>query len=116
MQILPIASGKGGVGKSLLAANLALALAEAGKEVICADMDLGGSNLHILLGMQPISQGIGVWLKNRKGAFEDLLMDTDYPHLKFIPGDAEIPGIANITVSQKKTLVQNLLALKADYL
>ena len=37
MQIIPIASGKGGVGKSLLSANLAVALGQAGKKVILAD-------------------------------------------------------------------------------
>ena len=46
MQIIPIASGKGGVGKSLLSANLAIALGQAGKKVILADLDLGASNLH----------------------------------------------------------------------
>ena len=50
MKIIPIASGKGGVGKSLLAANLSVALAEAGKKVILTDLDLGASNLHIFLG------------------------------------------------------------------
>ena len=46
MQIIPIASGKGGVGKSLLSANLAIALGKAGKRVLLADLDLGASNFH----------------------------------------------------------------------
>ena len=50
MRVIPIASGKGGVGKSLLAANLSIALAQAGKEVVLADLDLGASNLHLSLG------------------------------------------------------------------
>ena len=40
-RILPIASGKGGVGKSVLTANLGLALARAGKTVVLVDLDLG---------------------------------------------------------------------------
>lgn len=51
MHIFPIASGKGGVGKSLIATNLAIALAQAGKEVVLVDLDLGGSNLHLMLGI-----------------------------------------------------------------
>ncbi|MBN1523330.1 MAG: P-loop NTPase [Spirochaetales bacterium] len=116
MHILPVASGKGGVGKSLLAANLAIALAEAGKDVVCADLDLGASNLHILLGIQPSGKGVGFYLKEKNSKFEDCILQTEYPHLRFIPGDSEIPGIANITQSQKKALISKLLSLKTDYL
>ena len=50
--IIPIASGKGGVGKSFVAANLSIALAELGNQVIVADLDFGGSNLHTCLGIK----------------------------------------------------------------
>ncbi|MBQ5646286.1 MAG: P-loop NTPase, partial [Treponema sp.] len=49
MQIIPVASGKGGVGKSLLSANLAIALGQAGKKVVLVDLDLGASNLHLAI-------------------------------------------------------------------
>ncbi|MBR6216237.1 MAG: P-loop NTPase, partial [Spirochaetaceae bacterium] len=39
MQIIPIASGKGGVGKSLVSANFAIALAQSGKRVVLVDLD-----------------------------------------------------------------------------
>ena len=52
MQIIPVASGKGGVGKSLLSANLAIALGQAGKKVVLADLDLGASNLHLVIGQK----------------------------------------------------------------
>ncbi|MDE7140034.1 MAG: P-loop NTPase, partial [Treponemataceae bacterium] len=57
MQIIPIASGKGGVGKSLLSANLSIALAQAGKKIILADLDLGASNLHLVLGQSSPKAG-----------------------------------------------------------
>ena len=62
MQIIPVASGKGGVGKSLVAANLAIALGKAGKKVIIADLDLGASNLHLVLGQQAPKAGLGTYL------------------------------------------------------
>ncbi|MDR0399493.1 MAG: P-loop NTPase [Treponema sp.] len=118
MRIIPIASGKGGVGKSLLAANLGVAFAQAGRRVILADLDLGASNLHLVLGCRAPKMGIGVWLNDTRKDFKNAVSDTDVRGLRFIPGDQEIPGTANLKVSQRRTLVKRLLALKdeTDYL
>jgi flagellar biosynthesis protein FlhG len=57
MRVIPIASGKGGVGKSLLAANLAIALGQSGADVVLADLDLGASNLHLILARRRSGRG-----------------------------------------------------------
>lgn len=116
MKILPVASGKGGVGKSLLASNLAIALAESGNKVVLADLDLGASNLHTFLGIRNCKYGIGAYLNNPKLQFEEIIVKTNYNGLRFIPGDAEIPEIADIKNSQKRSLIKNLLALDTDFL
>ncbi|HET7839551.1 MAG TPA: P-loop NTPase [Rectinemataceae bacterium] len=119
MHIVPIASGKGGVGKSMAAANLSIALAQAGKRVVLADLDLGASNLHLILGVPSPRNGIGTFLVGSDKStsdFEGVVMETDYPGLRFIPGDAEVPGLANIKSAQKNHLVKRLLSLDADYL
>jgi flagellar biosynthesis protein FlhG len=116
MHIIPVASGKGGVGKSLFAANLAIALGQSGKNVVLADLDLGGSNLHLILGIRNVKAGIGIFLNEAKADFNDLILETDYPNVRFIPGDAEIPGIANISTGQKRKLINRLLALETEYL
>ncbi len=116
MHILPIASGKGGVGKSLVAANVALALAQAGKRVIVADLDLGGSNLHLILGVRSGSRGVGTFLTDQNTELDEVILETDYPNLRFIPGEGEIPGIANMTSAQKRKLISRLKRLDADYL
>ena len=48
-----VVSGKGGVGKTMIAANLAAALAKAGRTVLVIDSDLGLANLDVMLGIQP---------------------------------------------------------------
>ncbi len=116
MQVIPIASGKGGVGKSLVAANLALALSQSGRRVVVADVDLGGSNLHLIYGILGMKKGIGTFLTDTSTEFEDIIAGTDYPNLRFIPGDAEIPGTANLKAYQKKKLIRKLLSLDCDYL
>ncbi len=111
MQIIPIASGKGGVGKSLVAANLAIALAQAGRRVVLADLDLGGSNLHLILGLRGIPFGIGTYFNSPNTDFENIIIDTDVENLRFIPGDSEIPGMANLKAQQKRSLIRNLMNL-----
>ena len=115
MQIIPIASGKGGVGKSILAANLAIALAQNGKRTVVADFDLGGSNLHIILGMRNVTYGLGTFLTHPDIDFDQIVLPTEYPNLRFIPGDAEIPGLANLSSGQKKKLIRRISSLDADY-
>ena len=50
---IAISSGKGGVGKTTIAVNLALTAAKHGKRVLLLDADLGMANAHIILGINP---------------------------------------------------------------
>ena len=52
-RIMAVTSGKGGVGKTFLSANLAAALAERGERVLVLDADLGLANLDVVLNLQP---------------------------------------------------------------
>ena len=114
MRIIPVASGKGGVGKSLIAANLGVAFAQAGQRVVLADLDLGASNLHLVLGYQSPKTGIGTFLNDTKSDFNQVIADTDIRGLRFIPGDTEIPGTANLKAFQLRALVRRFLALKNE--
>lgn len=115
IQIIPVASGKGGVGKSLLSANLAIALGQAGKKVLLADLDLGASNLHLVLGQPAPKNGLGTWLLG-KGNFASIIQPTEYENLSFIAGDSEIPGLTALKAPQRNKLISHFKNVDADYL
>ncbi len=115
MQIIPVASGKGGVGKSLFSANLAIALGQAGKKVLLVDLDLGASNLHLVIGQSSPKTGIGTYLTGQT-QFKDIIYDTDYENVRFIAGDSEIPGLTSLKTSQKNDLIKNFQKEDCDYL
>lgn len=115
MQILPIASGKGGVGKSLLSANLAIALGQAGKKVVLADLDLGASNLHLAIGQNVRNNSIGTYLTD-KTSFQNIVEPTEYENVSFIAGDSQIPGLTALKSVQKTKLIRNFHSLDTDFL
>ena len=114
--IIPIASGKGGVGKSFLAANLAIALAKTGKQTIAVDLDMGGANLHSFLGMTNKFPGIGDFLKARNTKLHELLVPTMTSNLSFLAGDGKMPLMPNIPYAQKIRLISAIKDLPADYI
>lgn len=114
--IIPIAGGKGGVGKTFLTANLAVALALRGHSTIAVDLDLGNSNLHSFLGLENRYPGVGDFLRGKvNGTFAELSVQTVVPALGFIAGDGRMPFMANITHTQKEKLKKVLKQLPARY-
>ncbi|MCL2520173.1 MAG: P-loop NTPase [Spirochaetaceae bacterium] len=116
-KVIPVASGKGGVGKSIIALSLALSLSLKGKTVVLADFDLGGASQHLLLGMgiKGDEQGIGHLLHGHEKKLENLVTPTAYKRLHFIAGDAMLPGTHNIAQSFKERIIKELRGLVADY-
>jgi flagellar biosynthesis protein FlhG len=113
--IIPVASGKGGVGKTVFTANIGVALARAGKTVILVDLDLGGSNLHTCLGEKNDKAGVGNYIYKQEPSLESLLVETREPRLFFIPGDSLLPGTANLPYFRKVKIIKELTGLIADY-
>ena len=113
-QIIPIASGKGGVGKSLLSANLAIALGQQGKKVVLVDLDLGASNLHLVIGQHPGTSSLGSWF-TEKSDFKDIILPTDYQNVSFIAGDSQIPDLTSLKHVQKVKLIRNSKNIDCDY-
>jgi len=114
--IIPVASGKGGVGKSFLTANLAVALAELNHPTVAVDLDLGGSNLHTFLGLGNRYAGVGDFVYGAAPSLDGLLVDTGRPNLRFLPGDGRTPFLANLASAQKQKLIRHLRLLPAEFI
>ncbi len=113
--IISVASGKGGVGKSMVVSNLGLLLARKGHRVILVDMDIGGANLHILFGMFHPPSTLTDFFSNRSTNLEDLAHPLASPlSLRLIPGTGETLITANLQHAKKKRLIRNLQKLDAD--
>ncbi|MCA1753124.1 MAG: P-loop NTPase [Spirochaeta sp.] len=115
-KILPIAGGKGGVGKSVTAASLGILLGSYGKRTVLVDLDLGGSNLHTYLGRKNNKIGIGNYLASKDIKMDDILQTTEHENLRFIAGDVLVEGSANISYGQKRGLISALSKLDVDFI
>ncbi|MBR1616013.1 MAG: P-loop NTPase [Treponema sp.] len=115
INILPIASGKGGVGKSNTAVNLAIILAKKGKRVVLIDLDFGGANLHTLLGLKNNHAGLGNFIYKQTSEFSELIQVTQVENLHFVAGDCLYPGTANIDTLTKQKIIRRVTELDYDY-
>jgi flagellar biosynthesis protein FlhG len=84
--IWALAGGKGGVGRSLLVANLGIQLARTGKRVVLVDLDLQGSNLQIYLGFQRLPRSLSDLAAGGVALLSELACETPIPHLRLIGG------------------------------
>lgn len=115
-KIWAVGGGKGGVGKSLVSANVAICLALMGNKVVAVDLDLGGANLHTCLGL-PIPQvTLSDYVSKKISNFEDLLVPTPINNLKIISGAQDELGMANLKHMHKNQIISKLGDLDADYI
>ncbi|MBP7844516.1 MAG: P-loop NTPase [Proteobacteria bacterium] len=85
-RIWAVGGGKGGVGKSLICANVCWVMARKGRRVLAIDLDLGGANLHTCLGVTPPKVGIGDWVEGRVDHLRQLMVPTAQVGLLHISG------------------------------
>lgn len=77
-RIWAIGGGKGGTGKSFVAASLGLHLASLDREVVLVDADFGAPNLHTLLGVKASHPDLGDFLTNAVPSLEEAAVETPY--------------------------------------
>ena len=115
-QIWAIGGGKGGVGKSLVTANISICLALMGYKVTSIDLDLGGANLHTCLGVPIPETTLSDYLSKRVRNFSDLQNETPIENLSLISGAQDDLGIANLKHMQKTRLISKLREIDTDFI
>lgn len=111
MRSVAILSGKGGVGKSNLAVNLALALAEQGLRIVLMDADLGLANIDVLFGVIP-KFNLSHVLSGEKELRE--IMFKVGERLSIIPGGAGLRELANLDESTQEWVIERMSALENE--
>ena len=97
-RIITVASGKGGVGKTNIAINLALAYAALGKKVVVLDADLGLANVNVVLGVIP-QYNLYHLIRHQK-TMKDIILDTSYG-IQIVAGASGFSKIANLTEEER---------------
>ncbi len=93
VKVIAVTSGKGGVGKTNVSANLGVAIAMSGKQVLLLDADLGLANVDVLLGLQPVSNLSHVI--SGKCELEDILIEGP-SGLRIIPASSGVQRMAEL--------------------
>lgn len=115
-RIIAVGGAKGGIGKSMFAANLGTMLSSFGFRVIMVDLDLGGSDLHIYLGHRQMPETtLNDFLNRKIDSLNDAAIPCDGGPV-LIAGNASELGSANIFFQKKMRLIENIRKLKADYI
>ncbi len=108
VRVIAVTSGKGGVGKSNVAVNLAVALAQGGERVMVMDADMGLANIDVLLGLSPkmnLSHVI-----NGECSLEDTIIEGP-AGVKIIPASSGVAAMSDLTPAENVGVIRSFSEL-----
>jgi flagellar biosynthesis protein FlhG len=110
-KIIAVTSGKGGVGKTNVVANLSVSLSELGKKIVVLDADFGLANLDVLLGLTP-RYHLGHVLFGNKTLTE--IMVQGPKGIQIIPASSGLQRMSELTLAQRNHLVESFTNLDSN--
>ncbi len=114
-RVISVGGGKGGVGKTFVSANIAMALTRMGYRVVAVDADLEGANLHTCLGVATPRVSLADFVAQREDDLVKLLIQTGEPNLQIIAGTHGNLGEAQPSHLRRVSLMRALRQLPADF-
>ena len=112
LRVLAVSSGKGGVGKTTIVANLAYALSKKGKKVLVVDTDLGLNNIDILFGLTS-KKHIGHVLSGKSNVEDIILHGPEGIHI--LPAGNGLQELTQLEPEKKMALMDELDRISGDY-
>lgn len=109
VKVITVTGGKGGVGKSSVALNLAVALSQMGKHVLLFDADLGLANIDVMLGLK-VRQNLSNVLKG-ECSLQSIIQDGPQG-LRIVPASSGLKEMAELTVDQHAGLIRAFSSLE----
>jgi flagellar biosynthesis protein FlhG len=110
-RVIAVSSGKGGVGKTTVAVNLALTFAQMGRRVALFDADLSMANVHILLGLKPPLNMRHVFEENAR--IEDVVVEGPLG-VKVVCGGQGVRAMAEMDADRRRRILRGLERLERD--
>lgn len=107
-RVITVTSGKGGVGKTNVTINLALALSKKGLKVVILDVDFGLANIDVLFGIIPKYTLLDL-IHDEKSIFEVLTEGPD--NIKFLSGGSGVEELIRLDRKQLRKFVSNISLL-----
>lgn len=114
-RVWAVGGGKGGVGKSVVTSNLAVTLARGGARVALVDADLGGANLHTMVGVPSPKRNLSDFIARRVPSLVEIMAPTPISNLWLISGAKALLETANPNYGQKTKILHHIARLDVDH-
>ena len=108
VRVISVASGKGGVGKSSIAVNLAVTMSRLGMRILVVDADFGLANVDVMLGVTT-KYDVSYFLRGEKALSE--IIQLGHEGVRFISGGSGVNDLLNIDEDQLTELLTELVRL-----